>query len=106
MVPVAVQGASSSTASKGPPCHVAGIGVDHFSRRDEAAACSRLQASEARRGSIDGDDVGAGGGELRGLAAGGGAKIGDLETGDIAEQFGGKRRGRVLHPPRALVIAG
>ena len=41
-------------------------------------------------------------GELRGLAAGRGAKIGDRAAAHVAEQPRRQRRGRVLHPPRAF----
>ena len=105
MVPVEEQGASSSTASNGSAVHSATSAQTSSaasdSRRDFRA--SRLQP---RRRAIDRGDVGAGGGKLRGLAAGRGAQIGDAPSGDIAEQPRRQRRRGVLHPPRAFGKAG
>ena len=106
MVPVAEQGASRSTASKGSAgCQ---------SRRSAATvSAERRKAGEIGGeplqpvgGDVDRRHAGAGGGELRGLAAGGGAEIGDALAGDIAEEAGGQRGGHVLHPPGAVVVAG
>ena len=46
------------------------------------------------------------GGQLRGLAAGRRAKVGDPQSLYVAEQARRQRGGRVLHPPLALGIAG
>ena len=61
---------------------------------------------EPRGRTVDGGDVGAGGGELRGLAAGRGAQIGDAPAAHVAEQARRQRGGGVLHPPRAFGKAG
>ena len=61
---------------------------------------------EPRGGAIDRGDAGPGGGELRGLAAGRGAEIGNAPAANLAEQPRRQRRRRVLHPPRAFDKAG
>ena len=63
-------------------------------------------ALEARRRAVDGGDLRAGQRQLRGLAAGRGAEIGDGFAAHVAEQLRRQRRGGVLHPPRAVVVAG
>ena len=54
---------------------------------------------------IEGRHLGAGQRELRRLAAGRGAEIGDTLAGDIAEQPGRQACGRILHPPFAVGVA-
>ncbi|MGY4465853.1 hypothetical protein ACVWWK_001535 [Bradyrhizobium sp. LB9.1b] len=44
--------------------------------------------------------------QLRGLAAGSGAEIGDGFAGNVAEQPGWQRGGGVLHPPLSFGEAG
>ncbi len=63
------------------------------------------QPVEAALRAVDCGDDGARRGELRRLAAGGGAEIDQALAGDLAEQMGGNRRGGVLHPPGTLGIA-
>ena len=104
MVPVAEQGASSRTASNGPACHCADVGGDGF-RGQMQAGQILSQPFEAGRCAVDGDDPGAGSGELGGLAARGGAKIGDGEAAYVAEELRRQRRGGVLDPPGAIGIA-
>ncbi len=62
------------------------------------------QPAKPRLGAVDGGDARASGGELGSLSARGGAEIGDGSVGDIAKESGGKRGGRVLHPPGALIV--
>ena len=76
MVPVAEQGASSRTASNGPALPFRASACDDVGRETEAGEVLP-QPLEPRGGAVDRDDLRAGGGKLRGLAAGGGAKIGD-----------------------------
>ena len=76
MVPVAEQGASSRTASNGPACHCVDVGGDGF-RGQMQPGQVLSQPFEAGRRAVDRDDPGAGSGELGGLAARGGAEIGD-----------------------------
>ena len=64
------------------------------------------QPFQARRVAVERGDLGAGGGELRGLAAGGGAQIADALAGARGEQAGGQRGGGVLHPEGALLEPG
>ncbi len=63
------------------------------------------QAVEATLRAVDGGDHGAGGRELRRLAAGRRAQIDDALPGDIAEEPRRDGRGGVLHPPGAFGIA-
>ena len=67
---------------------------------------SGLEALEARRGNIDGGDIGAGPAERRGLAAGSGAEVGNAPAGNIAHETGGESGGGILHPPCAIGEAG
>ncbi len=64
------------------------------------------QPRHARRRAVDRGDARAGLRQLRGLAAGRGAEIGDGLAGDVAEQPRRQRGGGVLHPPLALGEAG
>ncbi len=102
MVPVALQGASSSTASSGagapPPGHVR-LGDVH---RQAEPGQVFVQAADPQRVALDGEHVGAGRGELRGLAARGRAEVGDAFAGPGGEQPGRQRGGRVLHPEPAF----
>ena len=103
MVPVAVQGASRRTASKGSGGRQSRMSAATVS----ASSCRRARLAESRfepvGGDVDRRHPGAGGGELRGLAAGRGAEIGDALAGDVAEQARRERGGGVLHPPGAVV---
>ena len=81
------------------------IGGDQLGGQGEAIE-GGLQAVQARRRDVDGDDARAGEDKLRGLAAGRRAEIGDALAADVAEQAGGTRRSGVLHPPGAVGIAG
>ena len=105
MVPVAEQGASSSTASNGSPgCQLAASAEHEFglqaeprevlgSSRSRVVELSTATTRRRRR-------------ELRGLAAGRGAEIDHALAGDVAEQPRRQRGGRVLHPPGAVGEAG
>ena len=55
---------------------------------------------------VDREHLGAGRCELRGLAAGRGAEIGDALAGLRLEQAGGQGGGGILHPPFAVLVAG
>ena len=103
MVPVDVHGASSKTASnvllRSPRRHV---GADQLGFERQAGEIF-LQPLEPRRRAIDRRDFGAGNNELRRLAAGRGAQIGDAQARDIAEKPRRDRGCCVLHPPRAFV---
>ncbi len=102
MVPVAVQGASSSTTSKVRP------GDQLDASASTTSASSRRRPRFARRRSsrcgrhIDRGHLRSGGGEHRRLAAGRRAKVGDGLAPDVARQSRHQRGGRVLHPPRAV----
>ncbi len=105
IVPVAVQGASSSRRATG-------AGGRHS--RASATTTSAARSSRARfcaeplgplRGGLDRDHLGAGGGELGGLAARRRAEVEDRSAGDVRQQAGGQRGCGVLHPPGALAIA-
>ena len=105
MVPVEEQGASSSTASNGSAVHSATSAQTSSAASDEAREIV-AQPRQPRGRAIDRGDMRAGGGKLRGLAAGRSAEIGDASPADIAEQPRRQRRRRVLHPPRALGKTG
>ena len=105
MVPVAMQGASSRMASNGPPFHAAASAVDGFGLQAEPREILR-QALEPRRGTVDGRDMRAGIGELRGFSARRGAEVGDGFSFDVAEKTHRQTRGRVLHPPCAFFETG
>ena len=108
MVPVEVQGASTSTPSKPPLSssgHSAASATTTSAVRPSRARLSRSRAMPRRR-AVDRGDVGAGVRELRGLAAGRGAEIDDGLAVDVAEQPRRQRGGGVLHPPLALGEAG
>ena len=62
--------------------------------------------SQAPGRAVDGQHARAGAGELRRLAAGGGAEIGDALAGTGRDEAGRQRRRGVLHPPRAVAVAG
>ena len=55
---------------------------------------------------VDGGDPGAGEGELRRLAAGGGAEVDHPHSRHRTEQPGGQGGSGILYPPGALVVAG
>ena len=76
MVPVEEQGASRSTASNGSAVHSA-TSAQTRSAASEQAREIVAQPSQPRGRAIDGGDMRAGGGKLRGLAARRSAKIGD-----------------------------
>ena len=102
MVPVDEHGASSSTASN--VCsgvHARHIGADEFGIERQPGEIF-AHAVQPRLGPIDRGDEGAGRGQLRGLAAGRGAQIGDAAPGKIAEQPCRQRRRGVLNPPCAF----
>ena len=102
MVPVALHGASSSTASSGAGGrHSRRVRLRHIDLQAEPGKVL-VQPAHAGRVALDGENAGAGGGELRRLAAGRGAEIGDALAGPRGEQAGGQRRGGVLHPEAAL----
>ena len=65
----------------------------------------RAQPLGAPGRDLERDHPGAGGGELRGLAAGRGAEVEHAAAGDVGQQAGGQRGGGVLHPPGAVAIA-
>ena len=104
MVPVAEQGASSRTASNGPPRHSATSAATVSADRSQAREILP-KPLEALGRAIDRDDVRAGGGKLGGLAARGGAQIGDGAAGHVAEEPRRQRRRGVLHPPCAILVA-
>ena len=105
MVPVAVQGASSTHGVEGEPGRPGGgVGFDDLGGEREAAQVL-AQALEARRGDVDGGDAGAGCGQGRGLAAGRGAQVGNVEAGDIAGDARHQGGAGILHPPGALGVA-
>ena len=106
MVPVDVQGASSSTASNSLPG--AQVAASASTRSAWRCSRSRLPRRRARRAAdtLDRGDVGTGRGELGGLAARRRAQIGDAAAGDVAEQASGERGGGILHPPGSLGVAG
>ena len=104
MVPVEVQGASTRMPSK--PSLVAALpfgGIGHHGLGLQRQP-REIVAQPRHRGrrTVDRGDAGAGMHELRGLAAGRGAEIGDGLAGDVAEQARRQRGGGVLHPPLAL----
>ncbi len=105
MVPVEEQGASSSTASNGSAGPFGHIGADELGSKRQPREIV-AQPRQPRRRAIDRGDMGAGGGKLRGLAAGRGAEIGDASPADIAEQPRRQRRRGVLHPPGAFGETG
>ena len=105
MVPVAEQGASSRIASKGS--------ASSFSASRALGLGLQIQAGEVFREplqplgrAVDREHLGAGGCELRGLAAGRGAEIGDALAGLRLEQAGREGGGGVLHPPFAVLVTG
>ena len=65
-----------------------------------------LEPLHARGRKLAGRDRRAGLTELGGLAAGRGTEIGGSAAGEVAEKLDGKRGGRILHPPSAIVKAG
>ncbi len=81
------------------------VGGDGFGRQLQAGEILP-QPFEALGRAVDRGHAGAGGGKLRGLAAGRGAQIGDAQAAHVAEQPRRQRGGGVLHPPRAFVVAG
>ncbi len=75
-MPVDEHGASSRTASNGPPRHCGCVGRDDLGGESEARQVLP-QPLEPLRRAVDRGDARAGGGELGGLAAGRGAEVGD-----------------------------
>ena len=105
MVPVAVQGASSST-NGAVPAKVARIAFDHLGAQARCAPDFRGSAP-ARAASISTAVTCAPARrQLHGLAARRGAKIDHAFARDIAQQRDRQGRGRVLHPPVAFGKAG
>ena len=80
------------------------VGGDGLGCKRSRARFSRSAAEPGGR-AIDRGDVGAGDGELRGLAAGRGAQVGDCFAAHVAEQPRRQRGGGVLHPPGAFAEA-
>src|SRR5262249_50574441 len=85
-----------------PPLH--DVGRDRFGRELEASEVLP-QPFESPWRAVDGDDAGAGGRELGGLATRRRAQIRDAAPAHVAEELRRQRRGGVLHPPGALGIA-
>ncbi len=77
MVPVDEQGASSSTASNGPACHCGRVGGDGLGGEAEPGEIVPQPRRAAPASGRPRSTCGAGGGELRGLAARRGAEVGD-----------------------------
>src|SRR5581483_12179746 len=65
-----------------------------------------LEALEPGSRTIDGNHFRAARDQLRGLAAGRGAEIGDALAFDVAEKLRRQRGGRILYPPCAFFVAG
>ena len=86
-----------------PP--IVGVGLDDLGAEMQPRQVL-AQARHPTLAGIDGQHVGAGGGELGGLAAGGGAQIGHAFTRPGGEQAGGPGGGGVLHPEIARGQAG
>ena len=107
MVPVAVQGASTSTDVEAP-ARLPGqrVGGDHLGGEPGAREVLAQPRRAAARDDVERGDRGAGGGELQRLAPGRGAEVERRSPGDGAEQPRRQRRGGVLHPPGALGEAG
>ena len=105
IVPVAMHGASSRMASKGPPFHTAASAVTTSACKSEAREIFR-QATQPRRRTVDRGHVRAGARELRGFSAGRSAQVSDGLSFDLAEKAHRQARGGVLHPPCAVVEAG
>ena len=82
----------------------AGVGADQPGAELEAVQVL-FQAFQARRRELDRGHLGAGRGELGGLAARRGAEIDDRLAGERAEQAGRQGGGRILDPPGALAVA-
>ena len=101
-VPVDEQGASSSTASNS----ASGAYFSTSASTVPAGSRSRLRFSSSRLSRLRDESsavtLGAGQRQLRRLAAGCGAKVGDAPAGDIAEQSCRQARGRILDPPLAV----
>ena len=106
MVPVAEQGASRRTASKGSAGCQSRMSAATVSAESDEAGEIGGKPLQPVGGDVDRGHLGAGGGELGGLAAGRGAEIGDALAGDVAKQAGGQGGGHVLHPPGALGETG
>ena len=101
MVPVEEQGASSSTASNGPALPLQRVGGDGLGLERQPREVF-AQAGQPVGRAVDRGDARAGAGELRGLAAGRRAQIGDAQPAHVAEQARRQRGGGVLHPPGAF----
>src|SRR5262249_59153760 len=80
------------------------VGRYRFGRELEASEVLP-QPFESPWRAVDGDDAGAGGRELGGLATRRRAQIRDAAPAHVAEELRRQRRGGVLHPPGALGIA-
>ena len=81
------------------------IGLHHLGGELQAGQVL-AQAIEARGRHVDGRDLGAGRGQTRGFATRRRAQIGHRLARHVAGNARDQRRGRVLHPPRALGVAG
>ena len=107
IAPVAVHGASSSTASTGRSGRQVSASAANGRHRQAEPVEIGDEPVEAAGRAVDRGDPRAGAGELRGLAARRGAQIDDV----AARRCGPNSRtgsdgGRVLDPPGALGIAG
>ena len=84
-----------------PPCHSAASATTVSASSDSRARFS-LQPRHPAGRAVDRGDAAPACDQLRGLAAGRGAEIGDALAGDVAEQARRQRGGGVLHPPLAV----
>ena len=105
MVPVAVQGASSRTASNGAGPPLQRVGDDDLGVHRQPAQIAHQELGASRR-ALERGDVGTRGGELGGLAAGCRAEVEHAPALDLAQQPRRQGGGGILHPPGALVVAG
>ena len=87
-VPVAAQGASSSTPSAGASGRQKVPSAFTGSALRPSRVQVRDQLAEPLARALDGGHLGAGGGQLRRLAAGRGAEVDDPLAGDVSEQPG------------------
>ena len=101
MVPVDEQGASSNTASNGPPCH-SNASTATISAPRERRARFLAQPVKPRRGAIDRSNICTGERELCSFAAGCCAQVGNVHSLHVSEKVCGQRGGGVLHPPGAF----
>src|SRR3954470_20684915 len=81
------------------------VGAQDIDRELEPAHIGP-QPVKARGGSIDRQNLGAGGRKLGGLATRGGAEIRDTPARLYIQQARWQGGGRVLHPPLTILVAG